>query len=585
MENWGAITFIDDVMLFDPKTSAPRTREDICYVVAHEMAHQWSGDLVTMGWWDNIWLNEGFATWMGKKATDHFNPLWQIWPREHQSREQAMGQDALPTTHPIQQVIHNTSEANSAFDNISYQKGEQIIRMIEDYIGPDVFRDGMRRYMKAHKYGNATSADLWAALGEASHKDVAHIAAGFTEQPGIPLVMVARSCTGGKGSITLTQDRFTIHDPHPKKLTWTIPVTLGAPGIASTHVLLGTDPASVPLAACDAPIKANIGEDGYYRTQYDAASLKALAGILPTLNDVDRANLLGDQFALFVGGRAPLTDYLSLLPELKNERSSAVWDDTLPHLRRLYEALAGSSLRPAFDTYAAGLIRPEFDRLGWDAKPGESFLDSLLRPELIAALGRYGDTAVIAEAERRFKAFVKNPDSLPAALREPVLDIVGHHADQATYDTLRDLGVKATSTEEKLRYFFAMAAAADPALMKQTVAFTDSGEVPNGRILQVLFTASSASGAPDELFRMVQPYEAALSKRMPPDGLGPTALTAAAAGSSNPETAKAVLAAKSSSANPGAHIWALRVADMIGTAADLRSRAQDALGEWLKSHS
>ena len=195
MENWGAITYIDDSLLFDPKTSSPRTRETIHLDVAHEMAHQWSGDLVTMGWWDNIWLNEGFATWMENKATDHFNPTWQIWPREHEAHEAAMGQDALPTTHPIQQVIKDESQANSAFDQISYQKGEMIIRMVEDWLGPDIFRDGMRRYMKAHQYGNATSADLWAALGAASHRDVAKVAAGFTEQPGIPLVMFRVSAT------------------------------------------------------------------------------------------------------------------------------------------------------------------------------------------------------------------------------------------------------------------------------------------------------------------------------------------------------------------------------------------------------
>ncbi len=584
MENWGAITFIDDAMLFDPKTSSPQTREEIHLVVAHEMAHQWSGDLVTMGWWDNIWLNEGFATWMEYKATDHFNPTWQVWPRQHEGHEQAMGQDALPTTHPIQQVIHDESEANSAFDGISYAKGGQIIRMIEDWIGPDVFRNGMRAYMKAHQYSNATSADLWAALGAASHRDVAHVAAAFTEQPGIPLVHVARSCAGGKAQVSLTQDRFTIHDPHPKALTWTIPVTLGAPGTTPQRVMLTAQPASVALADCNAPIKANLGEDGYYRTQYDAASLKALAGILPKFDAADRANLLGDQFALFVAGRATLADYLDLLPSIKDETNIAVWEDTLSHLRRLDRTLEGAAERAPFDLYAIGLVRPEFARLGWDAKPGESFLDSLLRPDLIAALGRFGDKDVIAEANRRFAAFVKEPASLVPALREPVLDIVGHHADQATYDTLRKMGVAATSTEEKLRYFGAMASASDPALMKQSVAFATSGEVPNGRITMMIYQASSASGKADDLYKMVVPHEAEFAARMPADGLGPTVLVAAAAASSNPAIAQEVLAAKSSQASIGAKIWARRVADGINTAADLRVRAVPVVAAWLKQH-
>jgi len=585
MENWGAITFVDNAMLFDPKTSSPRTREEIYITVAHEMAHQWSGDLVTLGWWDNIWLNEGFATWMENKAADHFNPSWQIWPRAHEVRERAMGQDALPSTHPIQQVIKDESQASSAFDQISYQKGEQIIRMIEDWLGPDVFRDGMRRYMKAHQYGNATSADLWAALSAASHKDVAQVAAGFTEQPGIPLVHVARNCKAGQASLTLTQDRFTIDDPHAKKLTWTIPASLGAPGSKTVHVMLGAAPSTVPIAGCNAAEKLNLGEDGYYRTQYDPASLKALTEVFPKLEAADRANLLGDQFALFVAGRAKLTDYLALLSGLKSERSSAVWEDTLPHLRRLDDALAGSKLRPDFESYAVSLIRPEFDRLGWDPKPAESFLDSLLRPRLIAALGRYGDKDVVAEAARRFKAFLKQPDSLSGALRDPVVAIVGHTADQQTYDALKQLGIKATSSEDKLRYFGAMAAATDPSLIKQTVAFGATGEVPNGRLSILLYNASEASGAADLLFKLVQPHQAQLDKFTPPGGMMPGALAAAAAYSSNPDTAKALLADPSSSASTGAHIWALRAADEIAANADLRARAQESLGGWLKERA
>jgi aminopeptidase N len=581
MENWGAITFIDDAMLFDPKISAPHTKEEIYYVVSHEMAHQWSGDLVTMAWWSDIWLNEGFATWMGYKATDHFNPAWEIWPRQHATHEQAMGQDALPTTHPIQQVIHDESEADSAFDAISYEKGGAVIRMIEDWIGPDVFRDGMRHYMKAHAYSNSTSADLWAALGAAAHRDVAAVATGFTEQPGIPLVHVQRGCTGASGEVTLTQDRFTIHDPHPKALTWTIPVTLGAPGVKPQRVLLTGTPAVVKLATCTAPIKANLGEDGYFRTQYDAASLKALSLILPKLAPVDRANLLADQFALFVAGRSTLADYLDLLPAMRGETNIAVWQDTLGHLRRLDTALEGSSVQAAFRAYAIGLITPEFARLGWDGKPGESFLNGLLRPDVIGALGHFGDPAVVAEAERRFRAFQTDPKVLPPGLREPVLDIVGHHADQATWTLLKEAGIKATSTEEKLRYFGAMAAASDPALIRENVAFADAGEVPNGRVPYFLYDMSRSSGDPELVVKLVVPVQEKLAKRLPPEGLGPTPLIAAAAGSSNPATAQMVLAAPSSQASLGAKIWAARVADGIGTAADLRARAVPVVQAWL----
>ena len=581
MENWGAITFIDDAMLFDPATSSPATRETIFLDTAHEMAHQWSGDLVTMGWWDNIWLNEGFATWMEMKATDHFNPAWEVWPRQHNQREAAMGQDALPTTHPIQQTIHDEAEANTAFDSISYQKGEQIIRMVEDWLGPDVFRDGMRRYMQAHRYGNATSADLWAALGAASHRDVAHVAASFTEQPGIPLVHVARTQVGDYCEATLTQDRFTVHDPHPRQETWNIPVTLGAPHMASRRILLTEASTTIALPNCGAPLKANLGEAGYFRTQYDSASLQALTAVFTDLSPTDRTNLLGDQFALFVASRAPLAGYLDLVEKLGGEQNTAVWSDTLSHLTRLDRALAGSPLRPRFAAFAAGLIRPEFGRLGWDAKPNEPFIDALLRPDVIAAMGRFRDPAVVAEARRRFDAFVQDPKTLPPALREPVLTIVGRTADQATYDKLRTAGIRATSTEEKMRYFYALAGATDPALIRQTVAFADAGEIPSGRIIDVIVKASRQSEHPDLVIDLVRPIQAKIAARVPGDGAGPTPIAAAAAGASDLATAKAVLADPSNQQSAGARIWAARIADGIGTAAELKGRTEAQMGAWL----
>ena len=277
MKNWGAITFIDNTLLFDAANSDARTRETIAIDVAHEMAHQWSGDLVTMAWWDNIWLERGFRHLDGIQGGRSFqSDLGNLATPARKRAKQAMAQDAQPTTHPIQQVIRDESEAGTAFDRISYQKGEQIIRMIEDWVGQDQFRAGMRAYMAAHQYSNATSADLWAALGQASGKDVAGLARGFTEQPGVPMIHVTRRCVKGQGTLSLTQDRFSIHDPKAAKLIWSIPVSLGGATGEPEHFVLGPEPQIRKLASCDAAIKANLGEDGYYRVQYDAASLKPL---------------------------------------------------------------------------------------------------------------------------------------------------------------------------------------------------------------------------------------------------------------------------------------------------------------------
>ena len=215
------------------------TRQNIFAVVAHEMAHQWFGDLVTMAWWDNLWLNEGFASWMGSKATDHFNPEWNEWLRRNVSRDPtrrvgfpkdiAMQADARSTTHPVQQPVTTEAQAGSAFDEIAYRKGQSIIRMLEGFLGENVFRDGVRKYIAAHKYSNTTTADLWEALTEVSGKPVGELAPGWTEQPGFPLVKVKRE----GNTIKLSQDRFTVHFPNPPTLQWQVPLTCVTEGQAA----------------------------------------------------------------------------------------------------------------------------------------------------------------------------------------------------------------------------------------------------------------------------------------------------------------------------------------------------------------
>jgi aminopeptidase N len=581
MENLGAITFIGDSLFFDPETSSATRRERTFLMVAHEMAHQWSGDLVTMGWWDDLWLNEGIATWMEAKAADHFNPGWDMRTRQHASRERAMSQDALATTHPVRQEIRDEFEAFLAFDDISYDKASQVLGMIEDWIGPDVFRDGVRSYIKAHAYSSATSADLWSALGEASHRDVAKVAKGFIEQPGLPVVRVTRTCNDGQAHVTLTQVRFAIRDPGAAAETWNIPVSFGEPGRPVDHILLTSPAVTVPIASCMTPIKVNLGEAGYYRTQYDEASLKALAGVLSNLEAADRVNLLGDQFALFVARRGSLGDYLDLSSQLRGEQSTAVWEDTLSHFRKLDGVLQGAPEQKDFDAYAIGLIEPEFARLGWDAKPGESFVDGVLRPKLIAALGQFGDADIIAEATRRFLAFVATPNTLPAGLRSAVLDIVGHAADQATYNTLRMLETKAGSRSSKVRYLNAMAAAADPALIRQNVNFAASDDIPDERVLAFLVSASRTSGKPDLLYSLVASRNGELDTRAAKDDFQPTALMAAATGSLNEDTAKALLAAPSSRSSGRAHTQALGFAEEVAANVELRRRTMREFKAWM----
>ncbi|MBB3883080.1 M1 family metallopeptidase [Acetobacter oeni] len=581
MENWGAITFIDEDLLYDPMHSSPGTKELVYLVVAHEMAHQWSGDLVTMAWWDNIWLNEGFATWMETKALDHFNPDWEIWPREHAGREEAMAQDALSTTHPIQQPVRDVSQASSAFDRISYQKGEQIIRMVETWLGPDTFRDGMRVYMKAHAYSNATSADLWNALSGVSHQDVGVIARTFTEQPGIPLVSVLESCRDGKTIVALQESRFTIHDPKAAPLHWRIPVVMGGPGVAGRKVVLA-DNMTMRFPGCTPAIKVNLGESGYYRASYDPATFRALKNNFTHFDATDRVNLLGDQFALFEAGKGELADYLDLVSGLtrNGETSVAVWQDTLAHLERLDDLEQGSPSRPAFRAFVRELLTPQLARLGWNPRPGESFLDTLLRPQIIQILGVMDDPVVAAEAAKRFAAWRKDPASLDPGLVQPVMQTVGLHADETTWTVLADVVRKTPDTERKRRFFAALARSQAPELIRKAVRLAWSGAIPNGRIVRSLSVLAHNSENPDLVWEQVIANQAQISRLLTPQGREDL-LPAIASATFNPAIVQQMRAAAGSSATSGARIAADRSAEQVATNIDLRLRAQPAIAQWL----
>jgi aminopeptidase N len=584
MENWGGITFIDNALLFDPATSSPETRQGIFNVVAHEMAHQWSGDLVTMAWWDNTWLNEGFATWMARKATDRFNPSWNVWPNARGEKENAMQIDARSTTHPIQIKIADESEIGAAFDSISYLKGASFIRMIETYLTEPVFREGMRRYMKEHAYSNSTTADLWAALGAASGKPVADIAAGFTEQPGIPLIKVAIVCDKNQQVVTLTEDRFTIHDPNAAKLTWQVPVQIGeVGGHVPRTVLVGDKPETVSFPGCDKPVQANYGDVGYYRVEYDDAALKALIAGYKSLPPANRAALVADQRAMMEAGRADAASYLDLTKGLGGENERVVWGSVIGALGLIDRLERGAPDRAAFRRYAVSLLHPLLDRLGWDEKPNESSDNTLLRGTVIAALGRFDDGAVIAECRKRFAASLAKPGSLSPNIADVVLYVVGHFADQATWDKLHALGKAASGTEEKLRYYFALGAAQDPALIDQSVAIALTDEISNGRVNRFVVQVANSSDDPDRVWADVAANPEPILTKLSEFSRGPF-LARVAAASSNPETATALTALPAATVNSGARYEATRATEEINSRVDMRTRLLPAVGEWLRAN-
>ncbi|HET9418466.1 MAG TPA: M1 family metallopeptidase [Chthoniobacterales bacterium] len=504
MENWGGITYFETALLFDPQKSSESTRQIIYEVIAHEVAHQWFGDLVTMGWWDNLWLNEGFASWMGSKCTARFNPQWEVWlqkvtPRDPTrrtgiSKELEMEGDARSTTHPIQQPITNEAEANSAFDDITYRKGQAFLVMLESFLGEDAFRDGIRRYIAAHKYSNSTTADLWKALREASGQPVEEIAAGWTEQPGFPVLKVKRD--GEK--VSLSQERFTIHYPDAPPLEWKIPLTYFVVGDTKSQSRLMTGKIdNLPNIAADGVLKLNADGAGNYRVEYDARSWKLLLNALPKLGVPDRVNLLGDAWAFAQADRAPISQYLELVGKLPANIELAEREQIINTFDYINRLLIGDPVREKFQSYAHSILRPSFDQLGWSPKKDEPPRDAILRGSLIEALGALGDETTIAGCRERFQKYLSEPASLTPDLRWPVFWVVGHYGGENEWNTLHELGLKTTSSEEQENYYDALTPVRDPKLIARTLQIALTDELPTSRAVFLVGKVARYAERPD----------------------------------------------------------------------------------------
>jgi aminopeptidase N len=578
MENWGGITFFESRLLFDPATNAETVKRGIFSILAHEMAHQWFGDLVTMGWWDNLWLNEGFASWMQVKAAEHFYPQWQTWLNNNGAKQYAMALDARRTSHPIQQPVADESEALVAFDGITYSKGQALIRMLESYLGDQAFRDGIRRYMAAHGYGNTTTADLWRALEAAAGKPVTGIAASFTEQDGVPLIVAETSCSGDVQRMALRQDRFVIA-PSQSSTVWphrSGPLSATQP----TNILLSEGGTEIAAGSCGEAIKVNRGDVGYFRVEYGPRSLAALVKSLALMAPDDRVGFIADSWALVQAGRAEPPSYLALIDQVHNDDHRAVWDQVIGALTRLDRLARGRPEREGLRNYARARLRPVFDRLGWDAKTSDDD-EALLRSSLIRTLGDFGDADILAEARRRFQGFLQNPSSLPNALRDPVIHLAGISADRADYDALLALARKTTVTSERVRYYYAAAGARDPSLARATLALTLTDELPNTIVAGIINEVAASGEQPDLAWDFVQKNFDALTARQGPsfrDFFVADFMT----NFSDDAHADELKRFAPAQATSGGRVMTARALETIAIAADLKTRALPAIAVWIR---
>ncbi len=477
MENWGAVFTFQRDLLDDPKTTSPRSREFIAEAQAHEVAHQWFGDLVTMAWWDDLWLNEGFASWMETKATDHFHPDWTPLLSRVSGREAAMGLDAFKTTHPIVQHIRTVNEANQAFDAITYQKGEAVLAMLEAYAGEDTWRQGIRSYMAAHKFGNSHTIDLWNAVEAAGATGLTQIATDFTTQPGIPLVRVAgQTCAAGKTTLSLTQDEFTrdrMGEVSARR--WHVPLLVSVGMGQPQRSVMADGKATLTLDGCG-PVVINAGQLGYYRSLYTAAGLSDLVKALPKMAPIDQRGLVADQMELGFAGYQPLAGTLDLLAAVPADASPRVANEAVARFAGLYDRLSGDA--PAQAKLAArtvALWKSRLDALGYDPRPDETLPDADLRATLVSVFGRMGDPGVVAEAHRRFAALDHDPHALDGPLKQNWLDIVAHNATAADWDKMEKLAVASTSTVDRSNLFALLGGVGDARLAQRTLdlALTD----------------------------------------------------------------------------------------------------------------
>ncbi len=499
MENWGAIFTFEYALLEDPMIATQDTRQGIFTTAAHEIAHQWFGDLVTMSWWDDLWLNEGFASWMEGRTTEKLHPEWNTALSAVEVRERAMTRDAVATTHPVVQHVETVEQASQAFDAITYSKGEAVIRMLEAYVGSDAWREGVRAYIRTHAYGNTVSDDLWRAIEASAGKPVTRIAHDFTLQPGVPLLRVESiQCRDGGSTVELRQAEFTRDRPDKTPLSWQVPVIARIVGHPDVRGLVVDGEATLRLPGCG-PLVLNAGQSGYYRSLLGADGFAALAGAFDTLEPIDQLGVMNDTWALGMADLQPASNYLDLVAALPADADPTLWRDVTGNLDALDDYYRGDEAAQArFRAFARATLAPVFERVGWEAAEGEAAPVTLLRTALIGALGRLDDPAILAEVRRRYRASRTDPGALPAELRLTVLGLVARNADAATWDALHAQARAETSALVRDQDYLLLARARDEALARRAIAMAMTDEP--GATNSATMLSIAAAEHPDLVF-------------------------------------------------------------------------------------
>jgi len=483
MENTGCITFREVVLLIDEQHGSVGLKKEIASVIAHEMAHQWFGDLVTMKWWDDIWLNEGFATWMSSKPIQAWKPEWNFNLDDVIDAGGTMNTDSLANTRPIHQAAETPAEIQELFDGIAYGKAAAVLRMLEAYLGEDTFRAGVNAYLSQHEYANATADDFWEAQAATSKKPVDQIMPTFVKQPGVPMLEVQTQCVADTTKITVDQKRYysdRAKFDSPGDQLWQIPICLkGSASSAPECGLVTKKEALLTLPGCSTWVLTNANATGYYRTGYQPDAVKALASDAESkLTPAELLAVEADIWASVRVGREPVGDYLAFAQGLQTDRNRAVVEDVMGHLTYIGQYLVNESDGDAYRAWLRQLLTPAFTDVGWEPKPGESDEQKELRARLLTVLGYDArDTEVLARAREIADKFLDNPASVDREVGGAAFDLAALNGGPEFYDRVMTALKNAKTPEEYYEFQDALTHFGDPKLLQRTLDYAISPDV------------------------------------------------------------------------------------------------------------
>lgn len=466
MENWGLITYREQTLLVDPKNTSLTVKQYVAMVIAHELAHQWFGNLVTMKWWTDLWLNEGFASWIEFLAVDHLFPDWDMWTQFIAGEQQAaLRLDALENTHPIEVPINHPDEIRSIFDAISYQKGASVIHMLYGYLGEKDFRDGLRGYLKTHAYGNTATVDLWTALEKASGKPVKSFMHAWTSQPGFPIVSVSES----NGEIHLQQERFYMQKPeNPAPYLWPVPMlSEGGPERFDKQTFKYKPTAFNKL---------NEDQSGFYRAFYSSELLDSLTEVITDNDPLDRLGLLADAFDAAKAGYGSVTDAVKLLEKYDEEDNAAVWDIIAQNIGELRRVMDDDEVRENLKPLIIRLTATQIKRLGFKENKSDSHFDKLLRPTVLGLAASADEPAVVKWCLDSFNKATK-PQSVHADLRSVVFNTAARRGNAKTFEKLLAWHNGTENSEERVTLSAALTAFEQPELIDKALSQIKTNDV------------------------------------------------------------------------------------------------------------